>query len=115
STQIDDADPEVLEGVRRRVRMAQADQRDLELIAIEPRQHPREQALDAVQPRPGPSEVVADVDDVQFLHSMPCARYQSAVCRRPVSRSVCGLKPSSRRAREISNARLLRKKSTRRR
>ena len=40
-------------------------------------------------------------------HNSPCSRYQTAVRRMPSSNVTWGAKPSSVRARVVSNARLL--------
>ncbi len=44
----------------------QADQRDVVARRIEARDHPAEQPLDAVHPRPLPAEVIADLQHVQL-------------------------------------------------
>ena len=54
-----------LERLLREVLPAEADQRHLEPVGVEPRDHPAEQALDAVHPRPFPAEVIADLQHVQ--------------------------------------------------
>ena len=70
SLEIRDVDAQRVERLFREVLFPQADQRDAEAVAIEPRNHPAEQALDAVHPRPFPAEVVADLENVQrSVHS----------------------------------------------
>ena len=77
---IRDVDPQFVERIVREVALAQADERHVEPRAIEARNHPREEALDAVHARPGPTEVIADMNDVEgTAHNKPWARYQTAV------------------------------------
>ena len=77
---VGDVDPELVERVVREIALAQADERDLEAGRVEAGDHPREEALDAVHARPGPAQVIADMDDVEgAAHNNPCARYQAAV------------------------------------
>ena len=73
-------DPQLVERIVREVALTQADERHGEPGTIEPRNHPREEALDAVHARPGPPEVIADMNDVEgTAHNNPWARYQAAV------------------------------------
>ena len=79
SLEIRDVDAQRVERLFREVLLSQADQRDTETVAVEPRNHPAEEALDAVHPRPFPPEVVADLEDVQrSVHSGRCSRQASS-------------------------------------
>ena len=71
--EIGDVDAERVERFFRQVLLAKADERDVEPVAIEARDHPAEQPLDAVHPRPLPSEVVADLQHVQRSHAASAA------------------------------------------
>ena len=110
--QVGDVDAELVERVRRQVALAQADERNVEPLAVEARDHPREQPLDAVHARTGPPEVVADVDDVQGGASVS----QQTACRGTTQRSGDAgprgrspdCSPAPARARVVSKARLLR-------
>ena len=104
-----DRDSQRLEGVWGGVWLAQADQRHVEQRLIEARDHPGEQPLYTVNARPCPTQVIADLNDVQAAaHSIPRSRYHAAVRLTPPSRSTAAANPSSRRARDVSNARLFR-------
>ncbi len=65
---VGDVDAKLLERLLRQILPAQADERHVVARAIEARNHPREQPLDAVHPRSLPAEMVADVDHVQRTH-----------------------------------------------
>ena len=52
----------------------------LKRVAIEPRNHPREQPLDAVHPRPFPAEVIADLQDVQLPSALSPQRARASRC-----------------------------------
>jgi hypothetical protein len=63
--QVGDVDPLRLERLFRQIFLAQTDERDAETVGVEARNHPAEQALDAVHPRSFPAEVIADLQHVQ--------------------------------------------------
>ncbi len=63
--EVGDVDAQLLERFLGEVFLAQADERDAEPLAVEARNHPAEQPLDAVHPRSLPAEVIADLQDVQ--------------------------------------------------
>ena len=65
SLQVGDVDALRLERLFREVLLAQTDERDAETVGVEARNHPAEQALDAVHPRSFPAEVIADLQHVQ--------------------------------------------------
>ena len=68
--QIRDVDAERVERFLRQILLAQADERDVEARGIEARNHPGEQALDAVHARPFPSEVIADLQNANLVHAL---------------------------------------------
>ena len=63
--QVGDVDAQLLQRLLREVFLAKAHERHVEPFAIEPRDHPREQALDAVHPRSFPAKVIADLQHVE--------------------------------------------------
>ena len=71
--QVLDVDAEAVERLLGQVLLSQADQRDVEAGRVEPRDHPREQALDAVHARAFPPQVIAHLQDVQSpAHAGAC-------------------------------------------
>ena len=70
--QIGEIDALPLERFFRQILLAQADERDGEPAAIEPRNHPGEQTFDAVHSRAFPAEVVAHLEHVQHAIGHLC-------------------------------------------
>ena len=83
--QVGDVDAQLLQRLLREVFLAKAHERDVEPFAIEPRDHPREQALDAVHPRSFPAKVIADLQHVErsICHAREAAD-PAAELRNPV-------------------------------
>src|SRR3954467_15416901 len=74
SAQIGDVDALRFECFFRQVFAAQTDERDVEAFAIESMNHPAEETLDAMHPRPFPAEMITDLQDIQRAWAHPCGR-----------------------------------------
>src|SRR6266545_496687 len=70
--QVRDVDAERLQRFFRQILLAQAHEGHVIALGIEPGNHPREQPLDPVHPRPFPPEVIADLQHVHPTLSIGC-------------------------------------------
>jgi hypothetical protein len=69
--QVGDIDARRFQGLLGKVLLPQADERHVELLRVETRDHPCEKPLHSVDPRSFPAEMIANLKDVEGCRRLP--------------------------------------------